>query len=65
MFQVELVEGKDRPRQMRTMEHVGNKGKPVGLLIKITEPVWVWGTGKVVILDTGFCVLKGIIELEK
>ena len=25
----------------------------------------VWGSGKVFILDSGFCVLKAIVELQK
>ncbi len=63
MFRVELVEGKDRPRQMGPMEHDDKGGKMVGLLLRLTKPVW--GTGKVVILDSGFSVLKGIIELKR
>jgi hypothetical protein len=45
------------------MEHDDKGGKTIGLLLRLTKPVW--GTGKVVILDSGFCVLKGIIELKK
>ncbi len=63
MFRIELVEGKSRPRQMGPMEHDDKGGKTIGLLLRLTKPVW--GTGKVVILDSGFCVLKGIIELKK
>ena len=31
--------------------------------MRLTEPVW--GTGKNVVLDSGFCVLQGLIELKK
>jgi Transposase IS4 len=33
------------------------------LLIRITEQVW--GSGKFLVLDSRFCVLKGLIELRK
>jgi hypothetical protein len=61
MFQVELVEGKDQPRHFSKPHD--QLGKTVGLLIRLTEPIH--RTGKVVILDSGFCVLKGIVELKK
>ena len=35
----------------------------VGLLLQILEPLFT--RGSVVVLDSGFCVLKGIIELKK
>jgi hypothetical protein len=38
-------------------------GKTVGLLLRLSKPIW--DSGKVVILDSGFCVLKGIVELKK
>jgi hypothetical protein len=62
MFQVELVEGKARPRELGGHEH-DNLGKTVGLLLRITKPIW--NRVKVIILDSGFCVLKGLIELKK
>ena len=33
------------------------------LLLCLTRSLW--GTGKIVVLDSGFCVLKSIIELKK
>lgn len=41
----------------------GDKGKTVGLLLRMTRPIWY--KGFVVVLDSGFCVLKGIVELAK
>ena len=38
-------------------------GKTVGTLLWLTHPIW--GGGKVLVLDSGFCVLKGIAELKK
>lgn len=61
MWQVELVEGKDSPPHMTS--EFGDKGKTVGLLLRMTRPIWY--KGFVVVLDSGFCVLKGIVELAK
>jgi hypothetical protein len=33
----------------------------VGLLLRMTRSIW--NTGRVIILDSGFCVLSGIAEL--
>jgi hypothetical protein len=62
MFNLELVEGKDKPPQ-HTLAYDDIGGKTVGLLLRLTRPIW--NSGKVVILDSGFCVLKAIIELKK
>lgn len=62
LYQFELVEGKDTPRQ-RIAEFDDHGGRTVGLLLRLTRPIW--NTGKVVILDSGFCVLKGLVELKK
>ena len=35
----------------------------IGTLLHLTKPVW--GTGKLVVLDSGFCVLQGLVELKK
>ena len=38
----------------------------IGLLMffsAVVEPVWA--TGKLVVLDSGFCVLQGLVELKK
>jgi Transposase IS4 len=61
MFAVELVEGRDRPIE-RPQEKYDECGKTGGLLIRLTEKLW--GTGSVVVLDSGFCVLKALIELR-
>jgi hypothetical protein len=62
MFGVELVEGKDCPNE-RPPKQFDNLGKTVGLLLRLCKPLW--GTAKMVVLDSGFCVLKGIVELKK
>ena len=62
IWSLELREGKDRPPQLNNKQF-DDLGKTVGTLLRLTEPVW--GSGKVFILDSGFCVLKAIVELQK
>ncbi len=38
-------------------------GKTVGLLLRMLKKYF--STGRYIILDSGFCVLKGIVELKK
>lgn len=61
IYAVDLVEGKDEPRQQpkKYAEH----GKTVGVMLRLSEPLF--HTSKVVVCDSGFCVLKGIIEMRK
>lgn len=61
MFSIELVEGKDAPpeRQVPHAEH----GKTTGLLMRMLTTYYY--TGKYVVLDSGFCVLKAIIKLRE
>ena len=61
LWQMELVEGKDSPSQI--VPKFSNEGKTVGLLLRVLEPIFA--KRMVVILDSGFCVLRGIIELKK
>ena len=64
MWGIELVEGKDAPRATaHPKPKFNNLGNTVGLLLRVLEPIF--GRGSVVVLDSGFCVLKGIIELKK
>lgn len=65
LFYMELVEGKDRPVEIPAEMEIfdGTQMKTVGLLLRMTRHIW--NTGKVVILDSGFCVLRGIVELAK
>ena len=60
LWQMELVEGKDSPSQI--VPKFNNEGKMVGLLLHVLEPIFA--KGMVVILDSGFCVLRAIIELK-
>jgi len=60
---MELVEGKDEPKEGRGPKEFEQLGKTVGLLLRLTKTIW--GTAKLVVLDSGFCALQGIIELKK
>ena len=63
LFAMEMVEGKDRPKD-RTIDPNDKKvGKTGALLLRICQSIFT--TGKVVILDSGFCVLRAIVELRK
>ena len=55
MFVVELVEGKDEPSEASAKEH-SEKGKTVSLLLRLT--ISIEGRGFIVVLNSGFCVLK-------
>lgn len=63
LFAVEIVEGKDRPKELGTPRFDYIAGKTTGLLLRLTRTIW--NTGRVVILDSGFCVLEAIIQLRK
>ncbi len=61
MISIKLVEGKDAPPEIQVpnAEH----GMTTGLLQRMLTTYYY--TGKYVILDSGFCVLKGIIKLRE
>ena len=61
LWQMELVEGKESPSEI--IPKYNNQGKTVGLLLHVLESIFT--RGNVVILDSGYCVLKGIVELKK
>jgi hypothetical protein len=63
VFCVELVEGKDRPAPLPTPAHEAEFGKVGGLILRMTKSVW--GSKRVVIMDSAFCHLKTLIELKK
>ena len=62
MWGIDLVEGKDHPQQLGIQQY-DNFGSTVGLLLQMLSPIY--HKGFIVILDSGSCVLKGIIELGK
>ena len=62
IWQVNLCEGKDQPAHLGTKEY-DELRSTVGTLLHLTKPIH--GTGKVFVLDSGFCVLQGLVELKK
>ena len=60
IYNVEIVEGKDQPRVMGKKEFE-EKGATAGLMARTKKPLW--GTGKVVVMDSGFCVLEEFISM--
>ena len=61
MFLMEMVEGKDYPPQIQ--ERFRDSGKTSRLLMRMLECYFT--TGRYVILDSGFCVSKALVELKK
>ena len=61
LWQMEIVEGKDTPLQI--VPKFNNQEKPVGLLLHVLESIF--GKGNMVVQDSKFGVLKGIMELKK
>jgi Transposase IS4 len=62
MFGLELVEGKDEPPERSNLREHDNLGKTVGLLLRLCKSLYY--TNKLVVLDSGFCVLKALVELR-
>ena len=62
LFQLEMREGKDSPKE-KGKPMYSHLGTTVGLLLRLTK--CIWGSGRIVVLDSGFCVLKALIELRK
>jgi hypothetical protein len=62
MFAIDLVEGSDRPKELPSQDPA-RFGPTVSLLLRMCQGIY--HSGRVVILDSGFCVLKGIVELFK
>ena len=63
MYGVEIVEGKDHPKEIPADPNDRQYGKTGGLLMRIVG--FLSGTGKVIILDSGFCVLSALVALRK
>ena len=62
LYRVELVERKDRPRQLGKKEFDDLGGPTIGLMVRMTCNLW--HTGKVITMDSGFCVSLGIVQLH-
>ena len=60
LWRAQIMEGKERPTELgkKKWEELG---KIVGLMLRICDPIF--STGKCVVLDSGFCVSKGVTVL--
>ena len=64
LYRMEIVEGKDKPKGPGVPLKEYHQFKPtVQLLLRLTQDLH--GTGKIVVLDSGFCVLEAIVHLRK
>ena len=54
------MEGKDRPTELGKKKWE-KRGTNVGLMLRMCEPIF--STGKCVVIDSGFCVSKGVTAL--
>ncbi len=59
---VELVGGKDQQKELSPKEF-NDQGKAVGLMLFISKNFW--NTGKIVTMDSGFYVAKGILATRE
>ena len=62
MFVIDLVKGRDCLSELPSLDP-GRLRNTVSLLLRMYKTIV--GTGKVLILDSGFCVLNGLIQLMK
>jgi hypothetical protein len=61
MFSMEMVEGKDHPPHVA--ERWSELGKTTGLLLQMLATYF--STGWYIVLNSGFCIFKSLIELKK
>jgi hypothetical protein len=57
-----MVEEKGRVKELGQMEF-DRLRKTVSLLLQMTRNIW--NTGQIIILDSGFCLLSGIVKLAQ
>ena len=62
IWQVDLHEGNNCKAHLGKKEF-DNLGSTIGTLLHLSKPVH--GTGKIFILDSGFCVLQGLVKLRR
>ena len=59
IFDVEIMEGKDGPKELLNLIQKGT----TGLLLRLTKVMH--STGKGAVLESGFCVLSALTKLKK
>ena len=60
IYNVDIMEGKDLPIGVGNKEF-NEKGLAAGLVVRMKNTLW--GIGKVVVMDSGFCVMEGLISM--
>ena len=63
MSMIELLEGKDALNELKNSRQYDDKSKTASLLLRLCKGIF--STGKIVILDSNFCVLQAMNELKK
>ena len=61
VFFVDILEGKDQPTEIGKPDFEAEYGATGGLMMRMTNPLF--GTGKTVVKDSGFCVIKGLVGM--
>ena len=61
VFSVGLVEDKDQPNEREKPEFEADYRENGGIMMRNTKPLF--GTGKAVVTDNGFCVLEGVVGM--
>ena len=62
MWFAEIAEVRDFPREHKIPEF-DDIGTTLVTMLRLTRPIW--NCVKVVIMDSGFCVTKGLVEIRK
>lgn len=62
LYQAEMREGKSAPRGRPPKEYA-SLGKTTSLVLRLTKNLY--GSGSIVVMDSGFYVVKAIVELRK
>ena len=62
LFDLEIVEGKDRPKEFG-IDSSNRFGATGGILLRLCRSIYA--SGRIVVLDSGFCVLAALIQLRK
>ena len=62
MLRWDLFEGGDSSKEVvNTYDHKGHVTSTISLIWRMTNPLWV--TGKKVVMESGFCVLRRFIGI--
>jgi hypothetical protein len=62
LFKVDLVEGKSRPKELGPVPNESTLGNTGALVMRMVDGLR--GTGRVVVMDSAFCVVKAMRALS-